>query len=71
MSRTDCVGEVARVNVLATVLQCICEALPADTAAQVSAAIMRANDATALAIPESEDAAQARVLAPLVAALRR
>ncbi len=71
MSRTVCVEELARVNVIATVLQCICEALPADTAAQVKVAIWRAYDDTASAAPESEDAAQARVLAPLMAALRR
>lgn len=71
MSRTASAEEVARVNALATVLQCICEALPVETATQVNAAIRRAYDHIDPTAPEWQDAAQVRVLAPLVAALRR
>lgn len=71
MNRTASAEEVVKVSVLSTVLHCICEALPVETAVQVNAAIRRAYDSTAPTMPETQDAAQARALAPLLAALRR
>jgi hypothetical protein len=71
MGRKSSSEEVARVNVIATVLECVCEALPDEAAARVCAAIGRAFDAAASAAVEREDAAQAQALAPLLAALRR
>jgi len=71
MGRKSSQEEIARVNVIATVLECVCEALSDEAAARVCASIRRAFNASPSSSGDKEDAAQAQALAPLLAALRR
>jgi hypothetical protein len=71
MPQRNCAQLSSQVDILASVMLHICEALPASEALQVASAVRATVGATDAHCPDDVDASRVQVLAPLLVALRR